>query len=274
MECALYSGAELHSHSKRSVVFCIHDLIRRKMLSTTTTTLPSSSDLSFFSSSKVSNAVASSSSSVVVKTRITYRPAPPSKQQSTPVLNPPPTLTISPTSSPLSSPQSHQKRKSPPQSALPREVKRLRASAFNSDRPRKRHSNVSSKRTSRGSSPEGELPPSPEPIYRSSRSRSTSLFPATEDEAPILNRSWITPEEGDPGSWHLSSEMVVKRLMRSYKACGYSSDLSSSPSSCSLLSLDFRNLEDPKDFSFKPHPKNYPVAELEYPNSGSLERYV
>ncbi|KAJ6569519.1 S-adenosyl-L-methionine-dependent methyltransferase [Mycena capillaripes] len=36
----------------------------------------------------------------------------------------------------------------------------------------------------------------------------------------------------------------------------------------------FKNLNDPSDCSFKPHPKNYPYVDLEYPNSHSSERYI
>jgi H3 lysine-79-specific histone-lysine N-methyltransferase len=39
-------------------------------------------------------------------------------------------------------------------------------------------------------------------------------------------------------------------------------------------SPDFKNLDDPSDTRFKPHPKDYPVVELEYPNTHSSERYV
>ncbi|KAI0809016.1 S-adenosyl-L-methionine-dependent methyltransferase [Irpex lacteus] len=38
--------------------------------------------------------------------------------------------------------------------------------------------------------------------------------------------------------------------------------------------LVFRNPDDPHDTSFDPHPTQYPVAELEYPNSGASERYI
>ncbi|KAF8971602.1 hypothetical protein BDZ97DRAFT_1607554, partial [Flammula alnicola] len=31
---------------------------------------------------------------------------------------------------------------------------------------------------------------------------------------------------------------------------------------------------NPDDLSFDPHPTNYPVAELEYPNSGASERFI
>jgi H3 lysine-79-specific histone-lysine N-methyltransferase len=38
--------------------------------------------------------------------------------------------------------------------------------------------------------------------------------------------------------------------------------------------LVFRNPNDPTDKTFDPHPTDYPVVELEYPNSGACERYV
>lgn len=46
---------------------------------------------------------------------------------------------------------------------------------------------------------------------------------------------------------------------------------------CNLLTgspllTDFRNLEDPTDTSFDPHPTNYPVVELEYPAEDAKER--
>ncbi|KAJ7166896.1 S-adenosyl-L-methionine-dependent methyltransferase, partial [Mycena filopes] len=36
----------------------------------------------------------------------------------------------------------------------------------------------------------------------------------------------------------------------------------------------FKNLEDPSDSSFKPHPKLYPYVDLEYPNTYSSERFI
>ena len=36
---------------------------------------------------------------------------------------------------------------------------------------------------------------------------------------------------------------------------------------------DFKNPDDPDDTSFEPHPENYPVAYLEYPNDDAQERY-
>lgn len=73
-------------------------------------------------------------------------------------------------------------------------------------------------RSSRTQSRQQTLAPSPEPIYRSSRSRSTSCFPSTSD-FPIQRRRWCVDDDGTPGPRHLSSEMVVKKLMKTYKGC-------------------------------------------------------
>ena len=40
------------------------------------------------------------------------------------------------------------------------------------------------------------------------------------------------------------------------------------------IRADFKNPNDPHDRSFDAHPTNYPVGELEFPNSGATERYV
>ncbi|KAJ7480031.1 histone-lysine N-methyltransferase, partial [Mycena galericulata] len=176
----------------------------------------------------------------------------------------PPHATKSNTSSPLSSPPTSSPVSSPPRKrksaslesaadselALPREVKRLRG-----DKPRKRAVSTP-KLAPRASSQQKTLPPSPEPIYRSSRSRSTSHFtPGGENETPVLRRSWFTEEDGGPDPAHFSSEKAVAMLLRTY--CAY-----------------FKNLDDPSDTRFKPHPKDYPVVELEYPNNNSSERFI
>lgn len=80
----------------------------------------------------------------------------------------------------------------------------------------------------------------------------------------------MTDEDGRvaPPS-HLSCEAVVKKLMKSYKPCQF---LFSSLSRSYTIPV-FKNLDNPEDFSFKPHPKHYPFVELEYPNTYSSERY-
>ncbi|KAJ6519203.1 histone-lysine N-methyltransferase [Mycena sanguinolenta] len=132
---------------------------------------------------------------------------------------------------------------------LPRGVKRLKG-----DKPRK-SAVPSLKLVRRASSQLKTQPPSPEPIYRSSRSRSTSHFTALDSEPPAIRRCWVADGDGGPDPAHFSSENAVKMLLRTY--CAY-----------------FKNLEDDKDHSFKPHPKSYPYVDLEYPNTGSSERFI
>lgn len=176
---------------------------------------PSSSDFGFFSPSKGSNSVASTSNNVVVKTRIARKPLHPSHSAFHSRLP----LTSSPDSSPLSSPNSGKKRKSASTSPN-REPKRSRPSAPSINNPKKRASKSSQKHSSRVPSRQQTLQPSPEPIYRTSRSRSTSAFHAYDDDVPIISRNWVTDDEGilDTSS-HLSSEKVVRDLHKSYKAC-------------------------------------------------------
>ncbi|PPQ90422.1 hypothetical protein CVT25_014940 [Psilocybe cyanescens] len=227
----------------------------------------SSTDISFFSPSKISQSVASTAPSVVVTTRLTRRPAVPPRSSSATS-----TQSLPRSSSPVSSVQSsslstspspQKKRKSLPASGpaagpsdLPRAVKRLRTASTNKQKPKKSRAASSSQSSSRATSRHETAPPSPEPLYCSSRSRSTSLFPPTmEIPNPVRERRWCTDENGDPGASHLSSEAVVKRLMKSYKSY-------------------FKNPNDPTDKSFEPHPTDYPVVELEYPNSFAVERFI
>ena len=185
----------------------------------------SSTDLDFFSPSKLSKSGASATSTVVVTTRLARRP----------VVTPHRTSSASPPSSPYSSLSSSpaasspipKKRKSLPTglspggSELPRDVKRLRTASA-TQKPAKRKTKSSCQSSSRASSRPRTLPSSPEPIYRSSRSRSTSTFNLQEGGTAARKRRWCTDEDGAPGPNHLSSEMVVKRLMKSYKACEFS----------------------------------------------------
>jgi len=186
-------------------------------------------DIEFFSTSKIPRSGASSTSSVVVTTRLTRRPASAIPQRSSTTLNhlvlpsisPTSTHTSSPISSPPCIPQKRQSQSvslSIASSDLPREVKRLRTAPAK-EKPPKRRPVSSSQNSSSGTSGQRTLPPSPEPIYRGSRSRSTSLFPAIENCNQIRERRWCTDEDGTPGPSHLSSEAVVKRLMKSYKSC-------------------------------------------------------
>ncbi|PFH50712.1 hypothetical protein AMATHDRAFT_144415 [Amanita thiersii Skay4041] len=134
-----------------------------------------------------------------------------------------------------------------------RHIKKSRSvNAHGEDRLTKRAQKL---RSSRTHDRQNTLAPSPEPIYRSSRSRSTSSFPSGCSDVPVQRRRWCVDDDGTPGPTHISSELVVKKLMRTYK--GY-----------------FKNPNDPKDRSFQPHPHCYPYVELEYPNSGAVERFI
>lgn len=169
----------------------------------------------------------SQGASGMAKTRVTTRqesiPSPTQRGTSESV---PPSSSVG--SSPLSSPGDLPKRKSPPldppeiPAAPPRAVKRLRA-VWKKEKTTKRKPSKSSIKTT--SSRQSTRPPSPEPLFRSSVSRSTSEFPLYDDESPTPRRAqqrvWYTQEHGIPGDEHLSSEMVVKRLMKSYKACAF-----------------------------------------------------
>ncbi|KAG6885032.1 hypothetical protein C0993_006448 [Termitomyces sp. T159_Od127] len=199
----------------------------------------SSPDFSFFSPSKSPSGSVVSSSRAVVRKRIALVPAagPPWCRPGSAPSTPP-------------SPAASAKRKSSPAPDLPRDVKRLRAVA-----PKKARRKAPSAPVSRASSATESRPPSPEPIYRSSRSRSTSAYPAWDDQCPVQARDWKAPDDGCPGERHWSSEHTVKRLMKSYKPY-------------------FRNHDDPRDYRFKPHPTQYPVVELEYPNTGAVERFI
>lgn len=205
---------------------CHFDSFPTTMLSDLISTR-SSSDLDFFSPSKVPKSGASTTSTVVVTTRLARRPvSTPRSVDRTSSLSPPSSSPYSSlTSSPVTSPPTPQKkRKSLPaglsavSSDLPREVKRLRTASTN-EKPTRRKKKSSSQSSSRSGSRPSTLPPSPEPIYRSSRSRSTSTF--NHPEEATSKRRWCTDEDGTPGPDHLSSEMVVKRLMKSYKACEF-----------------------------------------------------
>jgi len=172
----------------------------------------SSSDLSFFSPSKTAKTGALAPSSVTVTTRVACRAIKSTDEETTSHPRFPASLqSISPTYTP-------KKRKSleptsPVSSNLPRAVKRLRSSVPTSGR-RAPSSRTSSRASSR-------RPSSLEPIYRSDRSRSASIFPSNHSHAPFGNKRWATDEDGTPGKRHLSSEDVVLKLMKSYKACWY-----------------------------------------------------
>ncbi|KAF9040616.1 S-adenosyl-L-methionine-dependent methyltransferase [Panaeolus papilionaceus] len=206
-------------------------------------------------------------SNVTVTTRTVSvrRTAPPTRSSSVTSRSSSFRLSSSPSSSSIVSPSptlspAPQKRKSTSVekeelSPLPGAVKRLRPTPIRSQGKGRRKASPSSKVSSRASSRQNTLPPSPEPLYRSSCSRSTSHLPHDAEEQEGICRKWYTEEDGDPGMNPHSSELVVKRLMKKYKPY-------------------FRNPRDPSDKSFEDSPTNYPVAELEYPNDNARERFM
>ena len=55
-----------------------------------------------------------------------------------------------------------------------------------------------------------------EPIYRSDRSRSASVFPP---QHKVFHREWWSTEDGSPGDGFVSATDVVRRLAKTYKSC-------------------------------------------------------
>ena len=177
----------------------------------------STSDLGFFSQSKTAKTGASTVSAVTVTTRVARRAidlkcdGTPNSQSHFPGNLP------SSQSAPRSG--SQRKRKFLPLDTsshvspnLPRAVKRLRTSDSTQRASRGRAGSTSSRTSS-------HRPSSTEPIYRSDRSRSASLYPSSDSLSLLCNRRWITDDDGIPGKNLESSEMVVKKLMKSYRAC-------------------------------------------------------
>ncbi|KAJ7743880.1 histone-lysine N-methyltransferase [Mycena metata] len=217
--------------------------------------LVATSDTSFFSGASSTTTTTTTTTTKIIVVRKYPSTTPPSSSPPHIKSNTSSPLSSPATSSPLSSPS--RKRKSASiesisgSDSLPRDVKRLRG-----EKPRKRAVSAP-KLAPRASSQAKTLPPSPEPIYRSSRSRSGSHFTSIESEPPAIPRCWAADEDGgpEPDPAHFSSEKAVAMLLRTY--CAY-----------------FKNLEDPSDCSFKPHPKLYPYVDLEYPNTYSSERFI
>ncbi|KAK7688168.1 hypothetical protein QCA50_008538 [Cerrena zonata] len=86
--------------------------------------------------------------------------------------------------------------------------------------------------------------------------RTDSVAPSrTGSPTPLSGGARWIDEHGRPGSELLSSEITVRNVLKTYKAY-------------------FKNPSDPEDTSFEPHSTNYPITELEYPNSFASERFV
>ncbi|KAH0838739.1 S-adenosyl-L-methionine-dependent methyltransferase [Lanmaoa asiatica] len=121
-------------------------------------------------------------------------------------------------------------------------------------RPRKIKKRASTSAYTSGSSSRGESRQRSlaldEPIYRSDRSRSTSVFPPT---AKVPTREWWSIEDGSSGDGFVSAADVVQRLAKTYKSY-------------------FRNPDDPEDMSFEV--EGFPTADLEYPNNYANEKFM
>ncbi|KAN0101057.1 S-adenosyl-L-methionine-dependent methyltransferase [Tylopilus felleus] len=112
-------------------------------------------------------------------------------------------------------------------------------------------STCTSESSSREESRQGSVPLE-EPIYRSDRSRSTSVFPPPDpDNVPATE--WWSTEDGSPGEGFVSAADVVCRLAKSYKSY-------------------FRNPDDPDDKFFEV--ESSPTADLEYPNNYANEKFM
>lgn len=185
----------------------------------TTTAVQSSTDLSFFSKRKNGRQLATPSGSSVkvhTVTRLLQTPSP--TTYSSPLSSPqtPPLSKKRSTTNEYSPLSDIQDPSSPP---IPMRVKKLRTEE-NRTAPKKTQRRASTPKagSSRPSSRNSSPPQKSEHIYRSSRSRSATHFQDL-DPPPQLHRKWACEEEGDVGDQLLSSEMVVKRLMKSYKTC-------------------------------------------------------
>jgi [histone H3]-lysine79 N-trimethyltransferase len=158
-----------------------------------------------------------------------------------------------------------------------RRAKRARSSDSSDATPpppssRSRESSIaSSASSSRASTRNRSSPPTSVAPSTRSRSRSSSVLPIITDE-PIPRECHID-EDAVLDDSLLSSENVVLSLMKSYVQC-QSPLFASTYVGHHYFLLDFKNPNDPYDKSFDPHPTDYPVGELEFPNSGATERYV
>ncbi|KAJ7615106.1 histone methylation protein DOT1-domain-containing protein [Mycena polygramma] len=109
------------------------------------------------------------------------------------------------------------------------------------------------------------LPPSPKRLKSTTsltgfQSKGSGCHLAThltldKGETPRIRRHCFLEVDGAPDPVCISSEDAVKALVQTY--CSY-----------------FINPLDESDDSFMPHRTDYPVVELEYPNTNSSERFI
>ncbi|KAH9028320.1 hypothetical protein EDB84DRAFT_279207 [Lactarius hengduanensis] len=191
--------------------------------------------------------------SVAVKTRVVAVPPQLTRSTPTPVLNV--HNRLQPRVAPSTNPPA---KRSSTQQLNERCSKRARSSEHSDATPppssswSRESSIASSISSSRSSTRNRSSPPTSLAPSTRSRSRSSSVLPTTDEPIP---RECHIHDDAVLDDSFLSSEKVVLRLMKSYVRY-------------------FKNPNDPYDKSFDPHPTDYPVGELEFPNSGATERYV
>ena len=252
------------------------------MLSSTT---EAPQPFAFFAHPKSSLSSSSPSPAVVITTRIVTVPRPVTQKPNLVAVIRPPTKSVpvykpkpDRQSTPLKRKHADDDSASEPPQPPPAKKTRLSPSGAAPRAKRASHSPSSSSASGSGSRASTRLRSSTpsssvEPLYRKSRSRSTSVLRTTDE--PIPRGDCYEAQSGSPGVGFRSNEMVVVDLIDKgvthYVACTHNLCLLKHSAH---IPLDFRNPDDPTDKSFEPHPANYPVAELEFPNTGSSERFV
>lgn len=224
------------------------------------------SDLGFFSKSKTARP-SGSGTTVSVTTRVVAVKKPTASRGSS---GPSGSVQVVARDGTPSSSVSVPHKRKPDVPAAPSQVKRPRTSASPSVEPPSRASSSAPSARSHVSTRE----PSPLRSRRTSPSYSVSTFSTPEPPEPHNSgtRQWWTKEDGRPGSKFMSYERTIRENIKSYVTCA--STLTICQSHFSPLYQDFKNPDDPGDKSFEAHPTDYPVVDLEFPNTGACERCV
>ncbi|TFK79576.1 DOT1-domain-containing protein [Polyporus arcularius HHB13444] len=216
-------------------------------MSSSSTPSASSTDHSFFSNPRSST----SGSSTVVKTRLIPATRPPDPRAGAPTIK---VTAYSPPAATTSRDADASPKRKCEDPVARKAVKKRRVS------PLKDAGNVPQSLSRASSLSAVPRQSSLAPTYLSTdtlsppSTRATSVASVGPPAGGPPRECWIE-EGGTPGPGFLSSEIVVQRLMKGYISY-------------------FKNPHDPDDMSWEPHPTKYPVAELEYPNSGASERFI
>ncbi|PIL29975.1 hypothetical protein GSI_07886 [Ganoderma sinense ZZ0214-1] len=223
------------------------------MLFTSTTTMSSSSTSlaaspghSFFSTLKFS----SSGSSTLVTARVRAVPEHQDLRSGAPTIKV--TVQEVPSSTPSRDLDALSKRKST--NNLPRKVTKKRRVSPPQDAPTEARTRASRTPIASGSSRYSSRASSLLSVDSASTPSTRATSVASVPPAPPLRECWID-EKGEPADDFLSSEVVVRSLMKGYKPY-------------------FKNPLDPQDKSFEPHPTDYPIVDLQYPNTDAQERFI